>query len=234
MRGTILNTAAAAGGGVLGLVCGQFLPPEAKSAALHGLGLVTAGIGVKMFLDSRNALVAAGCVAIGGVLGMVLHLQPGIDGLAAWTQGLVGGQSQFAAGMVAAFVLFCVGPLTILGCLQDGIEGEHPLLSLKSVMDAISSFFLAAATGAGVFAAVVLLLLFQGGLTLGAKRLTKLAENKDALAETTACGGAILLATGIGLMEIKDLHPFIYLPAVVLAPLVVIAMQKAKVRQEFL
>lgn len=226
MRGTLLNTATVSAGGILGLVVGKDLPPEAKSVALHGLGFVVLGIGLKMFLDGKNVAISAASVVAGGVLGVVLHLQSGIEWFSQYAQTVFGGHGAFAQGLIASFVLFCVGPLTLLGCLQDGIEGKSELLLLKSTLDGISAFFFAAATGAGVLVTAALLLIFQGSLTLAARPLRKLNDNQAAIAEATSAGGAILIATAIGLMEIKDLKPFTYILAIVIAPLILMTSQK--------
>jgi uncharacterized protein len=231
MRGTLLNTATVAVGATIGVVVGRGIPASFQEVALAGLGLVTVGIGLKMFLQSKKPLIAAVAVAIGGVLGLALGIQSGIMGLAGWAQGELsmgelsmggelgmGDQTRFVQGTLTSFVLFCIGPMTLLGCLQDALEKKIELLALKSTMDGIAAVFLAAASGAGVLLTALLLLIFQGGLTLLARPLRSFADDKEALAELTGTGGAILLATGIGLMGIKDLHPANYLPAIFLAP----------------
>jgi uncharacterized membrane protein YqgA involved in biofilm formation len=223
MRGTLLNTASVAVGASLGLVVGRLVPASYQDVALHGLGLVVLGLGVKMFLASKSPIIVAFSVAIGGVIGLALGLHAGVQSLAEHIQATFGnaGSSKFAAGMVTSFVLFCVGPLTLLGCLEDALEGKIEILGVKSMLDGISSFFLAAATGAGVLVTAVLLFLFQGSLTLLARPLGGLAKNEAALAEATGAGGAILLGTGLGLLGIMDVHATNYLPAVVLAPITV-------------
>lgn len=226
MRGTLLNTATVAVGGTVGVLVGRAIPTSFQEVALSGLGLVTMGIAIKMFLQSKNPLIAAVAVAIGGVLGLAVGIHDGIVGLADWAQGQFAQsgpdaateKSRFVQGTLTSFVLFCIGPMTLLGCLQDALERKIELLALKSTMDGIAAVFLAAASGAGVLLTAVLLLIFQGALTLLARPLRPLAENKEALAELSGTGGAILLATGIGLMGIKDLHPANYLPAIFLAP----------------
>jgi uncharacterized protein len=228
MRGTLLNTATVATGATIGWAVGKQIPGEFQTVALHGLGLVTCGLGIRMFLQSRNPLVAALAMALGGVIGLALGLHAGIGQLAEWCKVHLGqtGSPHFVEGLVTSFVLFCIGPMTLLGCMQDALEKKIDLLSVKSTMDGVAAIFLAAASGAGVLVTAFLLLIYQGAVTLAARPLRPLADDEELLAETTATGGAILLATGLGLLEIKDLHTANYLPSVFLAPAVVMIGRK--------
>jgi len=234
MRGTLLNTATVAVGATVGWLIGKQIPGSYQTVALHGLGLVTCGLGMRMFLQSRNPLIAALAVAGGGIIGLALGLHAGIGEIAEWFKQTLGqtGSPRFVDGLVTSFVLFCIGPMTLLGCMQDALEHKIELLSLKSTMDGVAAVFLAAASGAGVIVTALLLLLYQGALTLAAKSLRPIAEDEELLAETTATGGAILFATGLGLLEIKDLHTANYLPAVFLAPAVVFIGRKVSRRSK--
>jgi hypothetical protein len=232
VRGTLLNTATVLVGAGLGVAAGHNIPDSYKAVALHGIGLVTLGVSIKMFMGTKNPLIVGGSVALGGVLGLALGLHSCVEHIALWSQTHLGGQGKFATGIVTSFVLFCVGPMTLLGCLQDGLERKIDILSLKSTLDGIAAFFLAAATGAGLFVTAVLLFVFQGMLTLAAKPLRPLAEHQWALAETTAAGGAVLAATGLGLLDITDLHPTNYLPAIFLAPAVVLTAERFAKRKQ--
>lgn len=220
MRGTLLNTATVAAGGTVGLLVGKAIPGSFQTVALHGLGLVTCGIGIKMFLQGKNPLITALAIAGGGVLGLWIGIHHGIELIAEWSKVHLGqsGESRFVDGVVTTFVLFCVGPMTLLGCMEDGLEHKIELLSLKSTLDGIASIFLAALYGAAILVTAVLLLLFQGALTLLAKPLEPIAKNEAMLGETTAAGGVIMMAIGLGLLEIVNLKPANYLPAIFIAP----------------
>jgi uncharacterized protein len=175
-------------------------------------------------------------IAVGGVLGLALGIHSGIEALAEWSRVRFGGDSggAFAQGMITAFVLFCIGPMTLLGCMQDALERKIDLLALKSTMDGIAAIFLAAAMGAGVLLTAALILIYQGLLTLSARLLRGLADDADALSELSATGGAILVGTGLGLLAIKDLQTANYLPAIFLAPAMVIVSRKVPRRREVL
>src|SRR5579862_4324676 len=163
MKGTLLNTATVAAGATVGLLVGKTIPVSYKDVALSGLGLVVCGLGIKMFLKSHNALVAAISVAVGGIIGLAIGIHAGIDHLSEWARLHFGGEAgKFNEGLITSFVLFCIGPMTLLGCVEDGLEGNIELLALKSTLDGIAAIFLAAAFGAGVLVTAGLLLIFQG------------------------------------------------------------------------
>lgn len=221
MKGTLLNTATVALGAGLGLLVGRSVSPAYDDVALYGLGLVTCGFGVKMFLKSHNMLVPAIAVAVGGIAGLALGIHAGIDHISEWARLQFGGEAgRFNEAVISTFVLFCIGPMTIVGCIKDGLEGDIELLAVKSTMDGIGAFFFAAALGSGVLVTAAMLLVFQGILTLLARPLRSLARDAAMLDELTAAGGAILLGIGIGLIGLKDLRLANYLPALALAPLI--------------
>jgi len=235
MRGTLLNTATVAGGATVGLVVGKAIPGSYQTVALHGLGLVTCGIGIKMFLQGKNPLISALAVAVGGVVGLALGIHHGIELIAEWSKAQFGqsGANRFAEGLVTSFVLFCIGPMTLLACMQDALEKKIELMSVKATLDGIASIFLAALYGAGVLVTAILVLIFQGMLTLCARYLRPIANNEQMLNETTAAGGAIMLATGLGLLEIAKLKPANYLPAIVIAPVIVAVSQRFAKQKAF-
>ncbi len=222
MRGTILNTATVAVGSGLGLLLGRALPAEAQHLVMSGLGLVTVGMAVRMFLVGKNVFAVAAAIALGGLLGFAMGLHEGLALFAHWAErslGAAGPEGRFAEGLVTASVLFCVGPMTLLGCLQDGLEGRSELLSVKATLDGFASIFLAAALGPGVFFSAVVILLVQGLMTAAARPLRPLAKNSAALVEMEATGGAILLAIGLQMLGVVTLPVANYLPALALAPL---------------
>lgn len=221
MRGTLLNTATVAGGSLVGLAIGRHIPEAHKQVALSGLGLVTIGIGIRMFLQSRNPLVGAVAVAAGGMIGLALGIHSGIDAFATWAKHSMSGDlSRFNEGLITSFVLFCVGPMTLLGCIQDALEKNIELLALKSTMDGIAAVFLAATFGAGVLVTAGLILIFQGALTLLARPLRPMTRQSHLMESINASGGPIMVGIGLGLLAIKDVHAANYLPALVLAPMV--------------
>jgi uncharacterized protein len=226
MKGTILNTGTVLVGSVLGLLIGNNLPNEAQEIAMSGMGLVTLGIGMKMLFGSKNILVVAASVAIGGILGLLIGIQNSLIHLADWVKSSVGGSGTFSEGLVGATVLFCIGPMTLLGCIQDRMEGKSDLLALKSTMDCVAGFFLAASLGVGVVFSTLSVFIIQGAITLMAKPLAGLKDDEDLLAELSGAGGVLMLAIGFSLLGIKKLPTANYLPALVIAPLIVLLGRK--------
>lgn len=233
MRGTLLNTATVAGGGVLGMIVGKGLPGEYQTVAIAGLGLVVVGIGIKQFLSTKNVLVIAISLVVGGLIGQLLGIQHGIEVFSDWAKQTFanGGTSRFQEALITTFVLFCVGPMTLLGCMQDALEKKIDILAVKSTLDGIVSLFFAASLGADGIAMIVVagaLLIVQGILTLLARQLKPLAENAEMLMEISAVGGLMLLAIGLGLLEVKSIPTATYLPALAVTPLLIWGIQRRK------
>jgi uncharacterized membrane protein YqgA involved in biofilm formation len=220
-RGTLLNTLTVVVGSLIGLGVGELVQEDLKTVALSGIGLIVACMGVKMFLDTKNVLIPTIAVVSGGLLGAWIGIDVGLANFAEWLRGSLGGGDTFNEGLVSASVLFCVGPLTLLGCVKDGLYRDIELLSFKSLLDGTAAVFFAAALGAGVLASALVVLVVQGLITAFAKPLRPLAERPQLAAEATAAGGAIMLAIAISLLGIRDdMRTETYLPALAIAPLV--------------
>lgn len=230
MRGTLLNTAAVAGGASLGMLAGSNIPHELEGIALGGLGLIVAALGIKSFLQSKSILVVTASVVFGGLAGALLRIDPMLQNFTELVRQQLGGGAHFNEGLIGASILFCVGPMALLGCIEDGLEGKIDLLTLKSTLDGVAAFFLATALGRdgglGVLLSALVVLVVQGALTLAARPLRPLAQNAELMAEATATGGILLIAIGLRLLQIKQLPVADYLPALVFAPLFVLLLPR--------
>jgi hypothetical protein len=228
MRGTLLNFLTVAVGGTLGWLSGQSVPSNAQSMMLSGLGLVSLALGIQMFLGVHKVLVVTASILLGGIVGAMLNLNGAIESFAAWAQTVVGqqGSSTFIEAVVVTSVLFCVGPMTLLGCIADGLEGKIDLLAVKSALDGVAAFFFAAALGPGVLVTAVVVLVVQGSLTLAARWLKPLADDRELLNELTAAGGVLMLGIGFGLLELKKIPMSNFLPSLVFAPLLVVVSRR--------
>ena len=227
MTGTIINVIAVLIGSSLGMLFGARLPERLKSTVTAGLGLFTMSIGVAMFLDSQESLVVLGGLLIGALLGEWWKIEEGLAALGRWLEARFGGSSnaeesnRFVRGFLTASLLFCIGPMTILGSIQDGLTGNYDLLAIKSVLDAFASLAFASTLGVGVAFSAVTVLVFQGGISLLAAQLNSIITD-PMMTEMTAVGGVILIGLAISsLLELKKIRVGSFLPALAVAPLIV-------------
>lgn len=225
MTGTLLNAVAVLVGGSLGLIFGARLPDRLRATVLAALGLFTLAIGLRLFLQTQNPLYALGGLLIGGLLGEWWKVEDRLAALGARLEArFAGGESEgslFVRGFLTASLLFCVGPMTILGSIQDGLTGDYSLLAIKSVMDGFGSLALASTLGVGVLFSILVIVVYQGGLTLLAATAQSLLTD-GMVAEMTAVGGILLVGLAISsLLEIKPIRTGNLLPALLATPLLV-------------
>lgn len=232
MTGTIINVIAILVGGLLGTILGNRLPERLRQTVMTGLGLFVLAIGVEMFLDTKNSLVVLGSLVFGILLGEWWQVEEGIRSLGRALErrimpkngsqdDQVARQDRFVRGFFTASLLFCVGPIAILGSIQDGLSGEYQLLVVKSVLDGFAALAFASSLGVGVIFSALPILLYQGGISLAAGQLRALVTD-PMMVEMTATGGVILMAIAVSnLLEIKQIRAGNFLPALIIAPLVV-------------
>ena len=242
MIGTLINVATVLIGGGLGLVFGAQLPERVRLTVIAGLGLFTAAIGIQMFLQTGNSIVVLGALLLGGVLGEWWKIETRLANLGGFLEEKFTrkevtppqsetveidpdlsskGGSLFIRGFLTASLVFCVGPMTILGSIQDGLTGDYHLLAIKSVLDGFASLAFASSLGVGVLFSTLVVLLFQGGISLLAAQVQTLITT-PMMNEMTAVGGLLLIGLAISsLLEIKPIRVGNYLPALVIAPLIV-------------
>ena len=228
MTGTILNTAVILVGGLLGLLFGRLLSEKSRETIIIGLGLFTIGISVSMFLKTHNSLVVLGGLLIGGLLGEYLQIETRLNQLGIRLEKSVNGKSplpssgsSFVRGFMTSSVLFCIGPLAILGAIQDGLIGDYQLLAIKSVMDGFAAFALSSTLGVGVLFSAIIVFLYQGSFSLLAVQLQGVMS-QVMIDEMTATGGLLLIGLAISsLLEIKPIRVGNFLPSLVISPLIV-------------
>ncbi|MFM8322355.1 MAG: DUF554 domain-containing protein [Chloroflexota bacterium] len=226
MTGTIFNVITILVGSALGLAFGGRLSEHLKSTVFAGLGLFTAGLGVQMFLKTENALIVLGALIIGAMLGEWWGVEDRLHRLGAWLEkrfmrGSDDDANNFIRGFLTASILFCVGPMAVLGALSDGLTGDSQTLLVKSIMDGFASIAFASTLGVGVAFSALPILVLQGGISLLAAQLNALVT-AGMLAELTATGGVLLMGISISsLLEIKKIRVGNFLPALFVAPLLV-------------
>src|SRR5688500_6559779 len=226
MTGTFLNIATVLLGGILGLIFGARIPDQLKATVISGIGLFTIAMGLQMFLNTENPLIVLGSLLIGTLLGEWWKIEDGLQNLGkileqrfSWEED--NGSNKFVRGFLAASLLFCVGPMTILGSIQDGLTGDYNLLAIKSVLDGFASLAFASTLGVGVMFSTIVILVYQGGISLLAAQLNSIVT-PAMMNELTATGGVILVGLAISsLLEIKKIRVGNMLPGLVVAPLIV-------------
>ena len=227
MTGTLINVGTVLLGTLIGALAGGRLPERLHQRVLFGLGLVTLLLGVDNGLawrgdeSGRVLLSVMGGVLLGGIAGELLRIEDRLQALGDRLQARFSGGagSTVSEGFFTATLLFCVGPLTVLGSIADGLRGDYDLLATKALLDGFASIALAAALGPGVALAAVSVLVIQGGISLGAGVFDDVlvGEPLDAL---TSAGGALIVGIALKLLDIKDVRVGNYLPALVFAPLI--------------
>ena len=244
MTGTLINIATVLVGGTLGLLFGARLPERVRKTVIAGLGLFTLAYGVSNFLQTKNPLVVLGSLLIGALLGEWWKIEDGLQSVGKWMEARFAGRSnadagrdadpvpaasagsaaassRFVRGFLTASLVFCVGPMTILGSIQDGLKGDYSLLAIKAVLDGFGALAFASTLGAGVLFSVLVILFFQGGISLLAAQLSAIIT-PAMMAEMTAAGGVLLIGIAISsLLEIKPIRVGNFLPALAAAPLIV-------------
>lgn len=215
MIGTLVNTAAVIGGGVIGLLLKKSMPVRVTTIYFQSIGLFTLAIGASMAIEMEHILIVVSSLAIGSLLGEWWNLEKGAEGISnSLKDRFKIGSEKFTEGLVTSFLLFCVGSMTIIGTIQEGTGGSPDLLFTKSLMDFFSSILLASAFGMGVIFSAVPLFIFQAALTL----LARYAGNfftDNIILELTSVGGILLIGLGINILGIKKLRVMNMLPALV-------------------
>lgn len=221
LSGTLLNAATVLVGGLLGTWLGDRLPDRLRENLVRGVGLFTLVMGVKFALETGNLLYLLGSILVGGLVGTALGIERGLERIgAALQRRTASGEGTVAEAFVTATIVFCVGPLTFLGSIANGLSGDATLLTIKSVLDGFTAIALAASLGWGVLLTIAVILVYQGGLAAGAAAFSGLLSTAQ-LTEMNAVGGLLVLGVGLKLLRIRDVAVADFLPAVLVAPVLV-------------
>ncbi len=231
LSGTVLNAVAVAVGTTIGLVASRRVSPRLQESLTSALGMfalvLAISMGVRVFTDpsarTEDSLAVLGGLLLGVAIGEWLRLHDRLEALARWFEHRLasGGEpSRVAEAFVTTSIVFCVGPLTILGSLDNGLRGDITLLATKSLLDGVASVAFAAALGAGVYLSIVTILVVQGGIALGAFLLAGFFDPVTILL-LSSLAGIILLGVGLRLLEIKQVRLANFLPGLVVAPLLI-------------
>jgi uncharacterized membrane protein YqgA involved in biofilm formation len=247
LGGTILNIITVAIGSALGLFIGNRLSPKIQESVVTGLGLVTLFVGISNAGQTGNPIIPLLSISIGVIIGELLDIEKGLERFGGWLQKrFAGGNSvgaqglaplqpngvveildprtRFITGFVTASLVFCIGPLTFVGSIQDGmgLPIGFQQLAVKSVLDGFAGMAFAASFGIGVSFSIITVLVLQGGLALAGSILGNFMS-EPMINEMTAVGGLLLIGLSLVLLNIKRPRMANFLPALVIAPLMVVA-----------
>lgn len=236
MTGTLINVLTILLGSLIGTLLGNRLAPRFRELIMQGLGLATGVIALQMALLTQNVniLIVTISLVIGAILGEAIDLEGALARLgqrleqrlargkpgAAETAASIETGSNFSRGFVTASLVFCVGPMAILGSFQDGLSGDFKLLVVKALLDGVASMAFAASLGVGVAFSAMSVLFYQGTLTLLAGVFSRVL-NQPMINAMTVTGGIIVLGIALLLLDIRRIRIANLLPAIVVAPALV-------------
>lgn len=248
ITGTLINAGTVLAGTVAGTVLGERLPERIRETVMDALGLVVLlvglGEGFEAFrpplttLVRGNAaggvpiLIVLGSVLVGGIVGELIGIDRGLTAAGeALKRRFASGQARFTEGFVVASLVFCVGPLTVLGSIRDGLSGDYSLLAIKAMLDGFAALAFSSALGWGVGFSVITILVYQGGLSALASTAAAAIPDpaaSPAIAAVTATGGVLILAIGLRLLRLREIRVANLLPALALAPLAVLVLERLR------
>jgi uncharacterized membrane protein YqgA involved in biofilm formation len=233
-------------GATLGLLIGNRLSARIQESVITGLGLMTLFIGIQNGMQTGNPIIPLLSIASGVIIGELLNVQAALEGFGAWLQrrfaksdthpdneeklastektesAPMDARTRFITGFVTSSLVFCIGPLTFVGSMQDGmgLALGFQQLAIKSVLDGFAAMAFAASFGAGVLFSVITILVLQGGLALAGSLLGNFMS-QAMINEMTAVGGLLLVGLALILLDVKRPRMANFLPALVIAPVLV-------------
>lgn len=220
MLGTLINFAAVLLGSAIGLLLGKKVPERLRDTVMQGLGLCVLIIGALSALETDDVLGMIICIVLGALLGEWINIERRLAALgtraqALFVRGGADGDGSFVQAFMAASLLFCVGPMSIIGPLESGLAGSHATQIAKGMMDGVSSIFIAAALGPGALLSALVILVYQGLITLAAGLLSPLLT-EPIITQMSAVGGVVIIGVGLNLLNATDIRSGNLLPAIFL------------------
>jgi hypothetical protein len=218
--GTIVNAAAVTVGTVIGLFFGKRIKGELKESVLKALGLAVVVLGIKMAFEEHDFLAALISLVVGTIVGEIIDIEDKLDKIGSFIQNKTRSTSNtFVLGFVTASVLFCVGSMTIIGAIKDGLNNDPSVLYVKSMLDGVSSIILTSTLGIGVLFSAIVILVYQGGLSILASGAVFLLENEIYVNGISVVGGIIIVGIGLNMLNIVKIKTANMLPALFIIPL---------------
>jgi len=225
--GTIVNVAAICAGALVGVALKRGIPDRIKDTVVQGLGLAVILIGLDMAMETQNPLIVIASLVLGGLIGGILDIDGWVNRLGRRLEKLVGGQNggEIGRAFVTSTILFCVGAMAIMGAIEDGLTGRPTTLYAKAMLDGITSVIMASTLGIGVIFSAVPVLIYQGGITLGAVWAAAFMS-PWVVAELTASGGLVVLGIGLNILGVTNICVANLLPAIFVATGIVALLER--------
>ena len=221
--GTLINTATVIVGGTVGIAMGDKIPERVRVVVVQVIGMVTIGLGLSDLLKTHNMVFPLLGMVFGAVIGELLRIEDRLQGLGEFIRKRFAKRQEpgpFVTGFVTATLLFCIGPLTILGAIQDASGATPQLYIIKGTLDGFMSVIFGAIHGVGVLFSAVSVFIVQGTLTLFGTRLDALLNDRMRI-ELFAAGGLAVIAIGLNLLDIKKIRLGSLLPGLIITPILV-------------
>lgn len=221
--GTLINTATVLVGGSVGLIIGDRIPERIRTIVVQVIGLVTLGLGLSDVLKTHNMVFPLVGMVLGAIVGEALNIERRLEGIGEVIRRRFAGNQEpgrFVNGFVTATLLFCIGPLTILGAMQDATGKTPQLYIIKGTLDGFMNVIFGAIYGVGAIFSALSIFVVQGSLTLGGSALDNLLNDRMRI-ELFSAGGFAVMAIGLNLLEIKKIRLGSLLPGLVITPLLV-------------
>ncbi len=231
--GTVLNAVTIITGSIFGVLLGARLSLKLRETIIAGLGLFTFGYGLISFIDTANPLIPLGGLLIGALLGEWWQIEEGLEKIGIMLRKRVIREKQvddqkdmFVEGFVTASLVFVIGPIAILGSIQNGLTGNFEMLAIKAILDGFASIAFASTLGIGVAFSALSIFIYQGAITLLSGFFSQYFSSAMMI-EMTSAGGLILMAIAISsLLSIKKIRTGSYLPALLATPLIVFILEQ--------
>jgi len=221
--GTLINTATVLVGGSVGLIIGDRIPERIRTIVVQVIGLVTLGLGLSDVLKTHNMVFPLVGMVLGAIVGEALNIERRLEGIGEVIRRRFAGNQEpgrFVNGFVTATLLFCIGPLTILGAMQDATGKTPQLYIIKGTLDGFMNVIFGAIYGVGAIFSALSIFVVQGSLTLGGSALDNLLNDRMRI-ELFSAGGFAVMAIGLNLLEIKKIRLGSLLPGLAITPLLV-------------
>jgi len=233
MVGTLINVGTILAGSLIGILIGGRLSKRLRETIVAGLGLFTLGYGLISFIDTQNALVPLGGLLIGALLGEWWQIEEFLEKIGISLRNAVmnsgkenASQGRFVEGFVTASLVFVIGPIAILGSIQDGLTGNYEMLTIKAILDGFASIAFASTLGIGVAFSALSIFFYQGLISLLSGFFSQYFST-GMMTEMTAVGGLILMAIALSsLLTIKKIRTGSFLPALLVTPLIVFIIEQ--------